>query len=116
MFKKKAIISFLLIFLFFSSCSESSSDYSATVIVKGRTLKMTMYGGVYHDAIDDWEKVKYTLDKIVELHSVKKILIRVVDTDIEDDKYTANFVLIRVEKYFKAKAVTFDVRDERVKI
>jgi len=113
---KKALFALLLTItiLCFSCNNNPDWDHSAAVLIKGKEVKVTMYGP-YHDAINQWDEVRFVLDKIAETHAVKVVLIRVIDSDKDEDGLISNYVIRKVEKYFKKLKVEFQVRDERKK-
>lgn|GEM_PF-6410035 len=113
---KSEFILILSLIIFFTGCKNNSSwEHSAAIVIKGREVKMTMYGS-YYDGADDWESVKKVLDKIAQTHSSKKILIRIIDNEDEElknDRLITNYVIRRIEKYFTKKDIEYEVKDER---
>lgn len=114
--KKLLFILVFLSLLFSYGCKQNSNwKHSAAVIVKGREVKMTMYGS-YFDAITQWSELTEVLNKIVETHSTKKVLIRIAPYDDEkEDALITDFVVRKIENYFESKGVAYDVKDERKK-
>ena len=97
------------------SCKNNSDwDHSAAILIKGKEVKMTMYGS-YYNAIQQWDEVKAILDKVAETHSAKIVLIRVIDPDKKSDDLISNYIIRKVEKYLKSLDVEFKIRDERTK-
>ncbi|MGM0417672.1 MAG: hypothetical protein ACQEQS_03005 [Thermodesulfobacteriota bacterium] len=115
---KSKFILILSLIIFFTGCKNNSSwEHSAAIVIKGREVKMTMYGS-YYDAAEQWDSVEKVLDKIAKTHSSKKILIRVVDNQDEDfknDKLITGYVIRRIEKYFDQKNIEYEIKDEREK-
>lgn len=102
-----------IISIFFASCKNNSGwEHSAALLIKGKEVKMSMYGS-YLDAINEWDKLKVVLDKVGKVHSKKKVLIRVISPKEGGDKLVTNYVISKVGRYLTTLDVSYEIRDER---
>lgn len=113
--KNTFVIFFLIIIDFFSCINKSEFDHSAAIVIKGREVKMTLYGP-YYDVIYQWNEIEFVLSKISKNHSVKKVLIRLAPMkNPENEKYFSQYSLRKVVKYFKEKNIDYEIKDERAR-
>lgn len=74
--KSIAFTVFFCLICLISCETKPELEHSAAIVIKGREVKMTMYGP-YYDVLNQWTEVEFVLNKISENHAVKKILIRI---------------------------------------
>ncbi len=106
--------SLLLASLFFItlSCGKNPwEDYSAAISIRGEEVKMKIYGSF--NGISQWDKVKVEiLDRVINLHYPKKVLIVVKNEGEERNRNTAK-ILKKVTRYLQDKGLKIEVRDDR---
>lgn len=107
--EKRFRICLLLICLCFGCGNDPFKDYSAAIMIHGEWVQMKLYGR--YNVNSQWNDVRYEiLDRVIALHSPKKVLI-VIHGDTEDsDSFTT---CRKVQKYLKNGGCELEIRDER---
>ncbi len=111
-FFKKKIWLLCMLLAVCSACEEDvfKAEYSAAISIKDKYVQMKIYGK--YNAVKHWDKVTVEiLDRIIALHSPKKVLI-VVQND-GDDVEVSTRILEKVKLYLMKGGCNLEVRDER---
>ncbi len=93
------------------SCGENElKDYSAAILVKDSYVQMKLYGT--YNADRQWDKVTgEILDRVIAVHSPKKILI--VAKGGDEEPMVTNRIVEKVSIYLIQGGCDIEVRDKR---
>ncbi len=112
-FKKYFVKVVMFVFLISAvlSCGENElKDYSAAILVKDSYVQMKLYGT--YNADRQWDKVKSEiLDRVIAVHSPKKILIVVKGGD--EGPMVTDQIVEKVSMYLVQGGCDIEVRDKR---